>query len=387
MKIVHIEKYFNPLFSSQVNELMEHGGQDHEIILITSDDMSPFYMEYDKRIDEEYMEKHNVSIIRLKKVMSISNRIIMPGVMKTIRGLKPDVVFFHGVADFFDLSILFSKVDFLCVRDCHMSWVASRNKFREVYYKVMRYLVSPIINASPKYHKIYSLGVEEREYLEHIGITTSKIEDLLHGFDSSKYFFSSEHRKSIRESINISDERILVSYIGKIDNAKQPHKVVDIILKLKELKNVELLFVGNVHEQYSKIFYDKIDEGRRFGINIIHQDAVTSNDLFKYYSASDIGVWPKETTLSSIHAQACGLTVVMEAEKSNIDRVIESQYLFKIDDLDDAARKLSEIIESRIYLDRNRLIENEMLLSLEYNNRIQKLYESWENEIGSAKIV
>ena len=66
-------------------------------------------------------------------------------------------------------------------------------------------------------------------------------------------------------------------------------------------------------------------------VNIL--DSKPFSELHNWYSASDICIWPKQTTLSSIHAQVCNTTVIMEKQISNVERVVNLNNLFEINNL------------------------------------------------------
>jgi len=93
--------------------------------------------------------------------------------------------------------------------------------------------------------------------------------------------------------------------------------------------------------------------------------------LYKYFSASDICVFPKETTLSSIHAQVCGCRVLMENHKANQERALDEVYLYQPDNLNEAASRLRKLVEE---YDFSRRFPNEAWLKrFDYNWQIKRL--------------
>src|SRR5699024_5430341 len=107
---------------------------------------------------------------------------ILKGLWRKIDELQPDLLFLHGLGDFKDLILWKKKRKYKVVRDCHMSWVASRNKFRKIYYSAFKLLFSNKINQTSKYEVVFALGNEEYEYLTKLGISESKIKYLKHGY-------------------------------------------------------------------------------------------------------------------------------------------------------------------------------------------------------------
>jgi hypothetical protein len=102
-------------------------------------------------------------------------------------------------------------------------------------------------------------------------------------------------------------------------------------------------------------------------------DSVPYTELHKYFSACEVVVFPRETSLSSIHAQVCGCRVIMENHISNRERVMDRNSLFEIGNIDSAASILTEQIKD-IVKKHERTIPNDDLLKREYSNQIRTLY-------------
>lgn len=374
MKIVHVEDYFDPTAGYQINELLyasKNFGDD--VFLITSSDMTPFHKTVDLTKDIEYEKETGVKIIRLDPLVKISSRLILKKLNKTIKSINPDVVFMHGIGDFKDLQLWKNKPEYKIIRDCHMSWVASKNRFNKFFYKIFSVFFAPIINNSSKYEVVYALGDEEYEYLRRIGIKDSKIDYLKHGYNDSVMFFNENDREITRNRYGFKKSDIVISYIGKFNEAKRPDLIIDIVEKLdKKYENINLMFIGPKNEKYMIFFNEKL-ERINDEFNIVIDDTKPFNELRKYYAASDICIFPRETTLSSIHAQVCGCPVIMEKHKSNTERVINNSNLFAINDLSDAASILKRIIDNDEYIKTNNFNTIDLLSDREYKNQVMKL--------------
>lgn len=377
MRIIHVEDYFDPTAGYQINELLnasKESTDEDEVFLITSNDMSPFHKKVSLEDDSEFEQKTGVKIIRLEARFKMSSRILLKNLKKKINEINPDVVFLHGIGDFKDLQLWGKKTKYKIIRDCHMSWVASKNKLRHVFYFGYRLFFSSIINRTNKYDIVYALGEEEFEYLKKIGIKDHKIDYLLHGYNDSIMYFDRLERDKIRKHYNFSKDDVVVSYIGKFNNTKRPDIVLDIIDKLDSEyitnKKVKLLFIGPKDLKYMDYFNKKI-VSLRDKVDIVVDEAKPFPELRKYYSASDICIFPKETTLSSIHAQVCGCPVIMENQKSNIERVLNNNNLYSTDSTDQASTILKRIIDNKEFSKNNKNIL--LLQDREYKNQIKKL--------------
>lgn len=376
MKILHVEDYFDPLAGYQINELI-YANKDlnDEVYLITSNDMSPFHKQVDVSLDEQFAKKTGVKIYRLESIVNISNRIILKDLKKTIRKINPDIVFMHGIGDFKDLQLWQKKGSYKLIRDCHMSWVASKNKLRHFFYLFYRLFFASIINSTNKYDVIFALGDEEYEYLRKLGINDNKIGYLKHGYNNSVMYYDECERNIIREKYKFDKDDIVISYIGKFNYSKRPDLIIDIIDKLDQTfiddYKIKLLFIGPKDEEYMEKVFNLKRYNMKNKMQILIDSSKPFVELRKYYSASDICIFPKETTLSSIHAQICGCPVIMENYKSNRERVINNNNLYPVDNLIKSLDVLKNIIEKSEY-EKNRNLNNIYLLEdREYKKQIK----------------
>lgn len=382
MRIIHVEDYFDPTAGYQINELlMASNPLKDETIIISSFDLSPFHKQYNEVDDLTFENKYHVKIIRLKSMLKLSSRIILKGMWKEIDSLNPDLVFLHGIGDFKDLLLYKKKKNYIIIRDCHMSWVASKNPLRHIYYLAYKVLFSRRINSSEKIKLVYALGEEEKEYLNKLGIKNNKIGDLKHGYNEENMFYDSVERESLRKIIKVNHNEVLISYIGKFDFQKRPDFIFDIVeeMMLKNEKNNEnekiklkFLFVGPKEIQYFTLFKDKLDKFI-FKDDVQILDAVPFKDLYKFYSASDICIFPKQASLSSIHAQICYTPVIMERMTSNKERVLLGKNLYLENNFEEAADILIRIVNNlstEISELKNNLYKFE---EREYSNQVKKL--------------
>lgn len=379
MKIVHVEDYFDPSAGYQINEMILAGrafGDDTYII--TSKDMSPFHKALDPGIDAMYEEKYGVKIIRLDAYAKLSTRILFKGLWPCIDAIQPDLLYLHGIGDFKDLVLWRRKKPYKIVRDCHMSWVASVNRFRKLFYQGFRLFFSGEINRSDKYASVFALGVEEHEYLENLGIDAKKIQYLPHGYNEEVMHYDEGSRQSIRKRYGFAESDVVIAYIGKFDNNKRPDIVLDIVASLGkkyiEDNHIRLLFIGSKKASFMPAFDEKLASyAELLGNRIVIDEAKPFNELYKYFSAAEICLFPKETTLSSIHAQVCGCSVIMEHHKSNAERVVAKEHLFEINNTEAGTKVLRKIISEKDYLKEKNLRRCRALKVREYKHQIVAL--------------
>jgi len=380
MRIVHVEDYFDPNAGYQINEFIHSNTPGLEQVVITSIDMSPFHKKYKVEDDKKLEKTHSVKIIRLKPLLKISSRLWLKNLWKTIESFNPDILFLHGIGDIKDLVLWKKKKKYIIVRDCHMSWVASINPLARYFYKFYSLFFTPFINNSNKYTKVFALGIEEYQYLKALGIKDEKIEMLPHGYNKNMFYFDKLEREKIRKKLNLNEKNILISYIGKFNKSKRPDLLFDILTEnIMKKYPIKILFMGQKESKYMKdLFYPKL-KTKNYASSVIIEESKPFKELRKWYSASDICIWPKQTTLSSIHAQVCGATVIMEDHLSNRERVIEKNNLFEKNNLLDATKILERILANEEYVREKEIVLNEELLKREYQNQIYTLRSLLKN--------
>lgn len=374
MKLVHVEDYFDPNAGYQINEFIRIKVPGVDQVVISSNDLSPFHKTLNVEEDKRASELYCFELIRLDVLIKISKRIVLRNLWRTIDSLKPDILFLHGIGDFKDIILFTSKKKYKIVRDCHMSWVASTNPFSKFYLKMFSLIFSSKINDSNKYAKVYALGNEEFDYLNAMGIRGEKIEILPHGFNKFYFYFDQIARATIRKELEIANSEILISYIGKFDSFKQPHLIFDIVsTEIMKKYPIRLLFLGPKNKHYM----DEIFTPRMIKYNenekITLLPGKNFNELKDWFSASDICIWPKQTTLSSIHAQVCGTTVIMEDHLSNQERVLNNKNLYTIGNLESATNILKRVIKEQDYIKSNEIKLDKRLSEREYSNQINTL--------------
>ncbi|HIF9523265.1 TPA: glycosyltransferase [Photobacterium damselae] len=381
MKVVMVKSFFDTEANYQINEMVKAWPSGHELVIITSKHLEYVHKNYDDlqiKLDMKFSEKYGVKLIRLDTHFKIGMRVFFKGLKKIVDKEKPDILFMHGFGDFNDILYLYGKNKYLTFRDSHMSWVASKNKFAKLYYLFFRFLFAPFVNIFNKYQKVYALGVEEREYLLCLGINDKKIDLLPHGYNSLTYYISKDLRDKTRSDLKVDDDEILISYIGKFNNSKSPHVILDTFNRLQSEfikdKKIKFLFLGGKDNKYMSDIFFPLLFNFEFKDRVTILNSVKADDLVCYYNATDICFWPRETTLSSIHAQVCGCKIIMENHTSNIERVVDKRFLFNVGDLDGAVDAVYKAVDSE-----DNLFEMSEISHREYIYQMKNLITSWES--------
>jgi glycosyltransferase involved in cell wall biosynthesis len=350
LKVVHVMERFNPMLGQEINVLSKNKGPGIELYIVTSDSLSVWNITDPGqifRMDREYEEKYHIRIIRNHVLFAKGEKVWVRGLLRTVRAIGPDVVYSHGVEyiSFFRflLNPGFTK-RYALVTDTHsLPQFATGSLFRKVFYTFMRKVIVPAINRK---NIITFNTAEENYHLLHgiYGIRKEVIRPFLIGADLVTFYHDAGARNEIRKELNISESDLLVLFTGRLCDAKAPHQIP---FALRLLVNdvpckIHLLLIGFRDEDYMTRQRCLFDPGDGLRITIL--PPVPAVRIKDYFSAADVAVYPAESTLSSLEAQACRLPVIMEDNPTNRKRCDKGGLLFRPGDPSDLSAKLRQFI-------------------------------------------
>jgi glycosyltransferase involved in cell wall biosynthesis len=333
----------------------EHSKMGHKVYVITSDRYSPILYSggaVEKVLGPRIRKPGNfieegISVIRLPLLFEAPRGLWMRSLEKKILELDPDLIIVHGVVNFaaIRLSLLKRKNEkFKLIIDDHMTFGASRH-FLKVLYPIFKILVAPIIlqNADA----LVGVAVTCKQFMnKKYNFPLDKIKVIPLGADTDLFKFDPISREKVRKSLGIADSDIVFVYAGKIIPEKGPHLLVEASLELRnKCKFFKILLIGNGSSEYIKSIQEYVKKYELNSVCIFH-DAVPNSELPRYYSASDVAVWPREASLSMFEAMCCELPVIMSDDSEVQERLnYNNGYLFKANQSRDLADKMELLID------------------------------------------
>ena len=267
-----------------------------------------------------------VTVIRLKKIIWWKRIKLVKNRNKTILKLKPDIVYSYDPVSLqtslLSLLSLFSKFTLYTATHTvasvypayydYQKW----SFFKKVYLFVTDSLLGYITSIGIK--KCYCMTPDGLEISKRFfKINKSKIELISLPIDVSLFYplYSKENefaRNQFRESLNISDKDVLCIYTGRMTTEKNPLCLAQAIDLLRNNgHSIKGLFLGE-GEQYEQI--SKIS-------GCIIMPFKPYKDLSNIYRSADIGVWPRQESLSMNDAAACGIPIIVSNKIKAIERV------------------------------------------------------------------
>lgn len=341
MKIVHVEDVFHPDTGYQLNLLSKYmvaAGHDVTIICaettrLPKDFMSFFGSEDINKRDAEFTRKYGVRIIRVPIYGYYSGRAFLSSeLFRIIKKENPDIVYVHGNDTVTGIRFLLHRkeLNYPLVMDSHMLDMAAKNRFSKVFRLAYRYLFTPIIISN----KIPVIRTQDSDFVEKAyGIPLSQAPWISTGSDTMLFKPDKSVKEWMRRNQNIPDNAFVITYAGKLDEAKGGMLLADALYeKLSCDKELCFVVIGNTNGDYGKKVEQRLSESKN---RIIRFPTQKYMELAPFFQMSDLVVFPKQCSLSFYDAQACGVPVIFEENEVNSKRAMyNSAKTFSQDSID-----------------------------------------------------
>lgn len=228
------------------------------------------------------------------------------GLKSYLDRVSPDVIFVHGLQSIESLIVCRWCKNHRSVKlyvDQHADYYNSPiTKFStRMYYKVVYgYIAKQLSKYAIKFWGVTPWRVD---YLQKVyGVKPEKTDLLVMGGDENLVDW--EHRVDIRRNVrskyDIPEDAFLIVSGGKIDHAKNIHLLIDAVSNLKD-RNVFLLVFGSLTDDMrnycSPLFKD----------NINYIGWIDSKDVYPYFLAADLAVFPGTHSVLWEQAMASGI--------------------------------------------------------------------------------
>ena len=329
----------------------------HEVYVVTSDRHKRNIYERSKSllggkriVGAGLSEEDGVMVWRLKTLFELSHAIWHIGLEKKIEELKPDVVIVHGIVHLSAIRVarLKSRLgSFKLIYDDHMAFIASRSNLR-ILYPLFKHTFSRFIQR--KADALVGVSDTSKMFMhQKYGIPLERIAVIPLGSDSDVFQFDESARQELRGKLSLKENEIVFIYVGKSIPEKGPHLLVEAAMKLMgEHSNVKVVLVGGSLPSYvEKMKQAASDAG--LADRFVWHDAVPNKELPGFYSAADVGVWPRECSLCMMEAMACSLPIVISDTSETTERVGNNNGLtYSGDDASDLAMQMERLLNTEL---------------------------------------
>ncbi len=357
MKIVHIclASSFYDGYSYQENVLPKYHrklGNDVTVIAsMTTMGENGVVKQFQK--SETYWNSDSVKVIRLeyKKGIPALNRLLRyyRGLSQTLEAEKPDVIFIHN-CQFRSIKDLakYLKVNnnVKVYVDNHVDQYNSASNWlsKNILHKIIWRRSAKMIE--PYTAKFFGVTPGRVKYLvETYKIPVGKTELLVMGADDEviRNIRREEIRRIVRNRHGIDGEGLLMISGGKIDhNKRQILLLMEAFQKIASEKVTLLIFGSVTNEMRERVL--KLADGQK----VKYLGWIGADDIYEYFLASDLGVFPGGHSVLWEQAVGTGLPCVFRYWEGmdHIDLGGNCRFLY-LDSVDEIAGTLSKIIKDK----------------------------------------
>ena len=353
MRIVHVINYFQPQLGYQETYLpREQAKMGHEVYVVTSDRYSPLIYQANRElignriVGGGFFVEEGVRVWRLKTLFEIQFQTWMIGLEKKIQELNPDVVIMHGVVSFTAIRIARLKKrlgNFKLIYDDHMTPDLSTSKLK-VLYPFFKQTFSHLIQKAAD--AFVAVGEPSRIFMhKSYGIPLNRITVIPLGADDGLFKPDALARRQIRSKLCLNDADVVFIYTGKIIPQKRLHILIEALTLITDHQGLKVLLVGNGSETYMKELREAIRDKNLEGKFIWH-DMVPNKELYRYYSAADVAVWPAGASISMLEGMACNLPIIV-SDSPNINEMtyVGNQLTYQRYDPSELAQQMQKLLE------------------------------------------
>ena len=331
MKIAHccLAAFYIDDFSYQENKFPKfHKYQGHSVHIIASTETYLKTKKIGYLKPSSYHTKEGIPITRLAYTPLLPHKIakklrIYKGLAKQLNAIKPDIIFLHDCQFLSVLTIAkYAKKNKVKIfADCHTDFInsgknwLSKNVLHGIIYK---FCIQRIVKYTTKFYG--TLPLREQFLHDVYDVPKQKISLLPFGADDSLFKKENigEIRNQIRSELNLDPNDFVIISGGKIDGRKNIDKLIKAFFKIHEDEFIEdfkfILFGQPVVELEEIVSLAKEHPNVRF------IDWLDSNEIHRYFLASDLAVFPGTHSVLWEEAVGLGLPCVFK-QWEGIDHV------------------------------------------------------------------
>lgn len=359
MRIVHVRDEFPPRLGYQEAYLAcEQAKMGHEVYVVAADRYTTSTYSANKSLLGEsriigagFSIEEGIKVWRLKTRFEWPPNILwIGGLEKKVLELEPDIVIMHGIISLSAIRIARLKkrrCNFKLIFDDHMAYDCMFSKLGIVAYPVFKRFFSPLILETAD--GLVAVAQTTIDFMHRMyGIPLERITYIPLGSDDTLFRFDDTARGEIREQLSIGGSDVAFIYTGKMIPIKKLNILIEAMKILESHQELKILLVGGGIESYVDGLKQDI-KAQGLEDRFIWHDAVPNKELYKYYSAADVAIWPREASLSAMDASSCSLPVILSDDCEITERVERGNGLtFRGGDARDLARQMEKLLDPEL---------------------------------------
>ena len=313
MKILHccLAAFYIDDYGYQENILPKiHKKQGHQVEILASTETYLNNSELGYIKPKSYQTKDNIPIRRIPYIGLLPHFVakklrIYTGIKEVLQRFKPDILFLHDCQFLSITQIVKYKKENKNVKiyiDSHTDFInsgknwLSKNILHGYVYRWCAKKIEPYAN------KFYGTLPLRNNFLKEVyNISEKKIDLLVLGVDDTNIDYENkiDIRNQIRSELSVDEDVFLIITGGKIDPRKN---IINLMSAIKQINNdkIKLIVFGSINKDLKEDF-SKLSKNN----NIISISWINSENIYKYFFASDLAFFPG--THSVLWEEAVGL--------------------------------------------------------------------------------
>lgn len=264
----------------------------------------------------EYVLGDGVKVIRLPFSKYIPNKLnsklrIYSRLYKTLEKEKPDIIFIHCL-QFLDLLTIkkYKKKNPNCrlIADNHATFENSAKNFLSRYILHGIFYKFVIKNTIESIEIIYAIAPASKQFLLRMyKVSPAKIEYLYLGADTDaiEKINRIQNKLDIRRLLNIQETDFVLITGGKLNEGKNTKVLIQEFKEIKD-ENLKLIIFGRFTEDIKEEMELLIESEPR----IVFIGWISSDEVYKYYLAADVAVFPGTKSALWEQAICAGLPLI-----------------------------------------------------------------------------
>lgn len=271
---------------------------------------------------------------------------------------KYDIIWLHNISP---ITFRINKIkDKKTIMTFHSTYSGFNTKLTHsillsFYYKIMNRLEYSNLNRLNDSAIITGVSTQTCKELGGTGPNKDQIIYIPNGVDT-EIFKPSNNKKKIRETFGISKDDIIILSLGRLTEAKQPQKLIDIFSLIEtNIKNITLVIAGNgelLDETKLLVKQKKIDKIKFLGY-VDHEK--NAPDL---YACADFYIMTSKyegQPLTLLEAMASGLPcIVSKIPNLDIVKIADCGIIVDFNDNNTASKQIIDYIQGKLPLEHSR---------------------------------
>jgi len=381
MRILHITRYFQPNMGYQENGLLAAQMRlGHTVQLITSDRYHPHpnFRETMKMSDDQRRvgagrrEEDGLDVVRLPVTWEWQAHwwVLWGGLWEAVAEFKPDIIHTHcAVIASSTFQILWGNLfrRYPIVVDDHNNYfnIEPYTWPKWGLYHGFKWFARPWLMSSVG--RVLAISHEVQDYLhKELGIRPDFVTINTLGTKPERFVRDAEKGLALRRELNIPEHAVVIVSAGKITKCKDNDVLLEALGRLlQRTPRAYLLLIGNApgpHKQELEAIIAKYGMAE----HVRWLDFMPNNRLPEAYSASDIGCWPGDASITYLECASCSVPLVLpDREYSRYALTNDNGVIFPRGDAAALAERFAALVDDdarRVQMGKNSrdLIEREL---------------------------